>query len=54
MAIDLKQEIKEIAEIAKSCPEEFRVKCFEILLNNAIARAGLGGGQAEDRNLSIE
>jgi len=37
---DLKKEIKEIAEIAKACPEEFRQKCFEVLLNDVLGRTG--------------
>lgn len=41
MAFDLKKEVKEIAQIAKSCPEEFRLKCFEVLLNDALGRAGV-------------
>jgi hypothetical protein len=37
---DLKKEIREIAEVAKGCPDEFRLKCFEILLNDVLGRAG--------------
>lgn len=33
----LKEEIKEIGEIASSVPEAFREKCFEVLLNNLIS-----------------
>ncbi len=49
MTFDLKKEIKEIAQIAKSCPEEFRQKCFEILLNDALARAGFGEDGGKER-----
>jgi len=35
---DLKQEIQEIAAIAQSVPEALRERCFEILLNNVLAR----------------
>lgn len=33
----LKEEIKEIVEIAASVPEAFREKCFELLLNNLLS-----------------
>ena len=32
----LKDSIKEIAEIAASVPEQFRDKCFELLLTNLL------------------
>ena len=34
----LKEEIKQIADLASSVPEQFRGKCFELLLNNLIER----------------
>jgi hypothetical protein len=46
---DLKKEIREIAEIAKACPEEFRQKCFEILLNDALGRIGEPQGPASKK-----
>jgi len=49
MPVDLKKEIKEIAEIAKGCPEEFRIKCFEILLEDALGRAGRRADQDTDK-----
>lgn len=33
----LKQEIKDIADVASSVPETFRERCFEILLENLLA-----------------
>ena len=41
----LKAEIKEIAEIAQSVPEQFRSRCFELLLANL-----LGGDDAGSRS----
>lgn len=38
----LKQEIKDIADVASSVPETFREKCFEILLENLLAEGGTG------------
>jgi hypothetical protein len=32
----LKDSVKEIAEIAASVPEQFRDKCFELLLTNLL------------------
>jgi hypothetical protein len=42
----LKADVKEIAEIAASVPEQFRDKCFEILLS--------GRGVASPRGVSRE
>jgi len=36
----LKDSIKEIAEIAASVPEQFRDKCFELLLTNLLSDGG--------------
>lgn len=36
MREDLKEVIKEILAIVKTCPENLQEKCFEILLNNAL------------------
>lgn len=35
----LKQEIREIAEIAEGAPDAFKEKCFEVLLNHLISAA---------------
>ena len=35
---ELKEEVKQIAEIAGSVPEPFRDKCFELLLSNLIGK----------------
>lgn len=40
---ELKGEIKQIAEIASSVPEQFRDKCFELLMNKLL------GGQRGDK-----
>jgi hypothetical protein len=34
----LKEEVKQIADLAASVPEQFREKCFELLLNNLIGK----------------
>jgi hypothetical protein len=38
----LKADVKEIAEIAASVPEQFRDKCFEILLSSLLRQEGSG------------
>jgi hypothetical protein len=38
MAADMKKEIKEIAGIARACPEEFRTECFRVLLDDLLKR----------------
>jgi hypothetical protein len=45
----LKDSIKEISEIAASVPEQFRDKCFELLLANLLRQNGdgtIGGGKS--------
>lgn len=51
---ELKKEIRDIANIASSVPEDFRVKCFEILLNKFLAgREGTGGpGEEEQKDIT--
>jgi hypothetical protein len=43
----LKTEIKEISEIASSVPEQFRDRCFEVLLSHLLA-----GGQVRAANVT--
>jgi len=44
----LKASIKEIAEIAASVPEQFRDKCFELLLTKLLRESGGGPNDGED------
>ena len=39
----LKEEVRQIADIAGSVPEQFRDRCFELLLSNLIGRQGHAG-----------
>ncbi len=43
----LKVNVKEIAEIAASVPEQFRDKCFELLLSSLLRREGNGATEEE-------
>ena len=46
----LKDEIKNISKIAESVPEEFKSKCFEILLTNLISKKTLPKKDRDERN----
>lgn len=37
---ELKKDLKEILEVVKLCPPELQNKCFEVLLQDALARRG--------------
>jgi len=50
----LKTEIKEIAEIAGSVPEQFRDKCFEILLQRLVEGASRATPAAGERKVAPE
>ena len=43
--IDLKDEIKSIAEIADGVPEKFRERCFELLLQHLLGSVRKKNGQ---------
>ncbi len=44
MTEELEKNIKEFAQIAESCPESLREKCFEVLLSTYLASQGGEGG----------
>ena len=39
----LEQELKKIVAVAEKQPEQYRVKCFEVMLGMAVAQQSLGG-----------
>jgi hypothetical protein len=50
----LKDSVKEIAEIAASVPEQFRDKCFELLLTNLLRENDGDGTTGDDKNKKEE
>jgi hypothetical protein len=46
---ELKDSVKDIAEVAASVPERFRDKCFELLLSSLMARNGPTEHQEEEK-----